>query len=293
MESLIGRRLASDEELCALLATFGAEPAIFYQKASADTDSPEKKYPHVIFTVDRYSDTQKGVAGILNVDIFSAQHYTPPEDIERLIRPRLEGVFFRPQDGEIFSLKWQRSDVFTEPASERAALIIGVTMTFEIYEWPLAETSSPDPIQALNEWASRFEVAVIGVTEFEEIFEPSRDRPAVYFDVQKSRLAEQKNAAVFVDVTINLHVFAPDVRSRRAWLALLNQELLLTGTFPLADSSPLRLLDAEYIWAASETTGQIQYKFSYVMVRQVPYTHPLIQREISTDENLRWRLANS
>lgn len=219
MESLIRRRLADNQNLCALLATFADDAAIFYQKAPADTDSPQTLYPQIIFTVDRYADATRGAAGILNVDIITSQLTTPPEEIERLIRETLEGIFFRPQMGEIFSLKWQRTDVFTEPASERTPLIVGATMVFEIYEWVSAETSDPDPVQALNEWAGALDdFVIIGVTEFEQFCEPTHDKPAIYFDVQRVKVVEQTNAAIWLDATITLHVFAPSVRSRREWL---------------------------------------------------------------------------
>lgn len=290
MESLIRRRLASNENLRALLANFGDEPAIFYQKVPADTDSPESLYPQIIFTTDKYADATRGAAGILNVDIITSQLTTPPEEIERLVRETLEGIFFRPQIGEIFSLKWQRTDVFTEPASERTPLIIGATMTFEIYEWINAETSDPDPVQALNEWASLLDdFAIIGVTEFEEIYEPTRERPAIYFDVQKVKSVEITNSAVWLDVTITLHVFAPDVRSRREWLTALNQRLLLEDAVRLADGCPMRLLDSEYLTASSEVQGQIRYVFRYGLRRTIPYAHTLMKRGVNFSKELRWQ----
>lgn len=71
-------------------------------------------------------------------------------------------------------------------------------MVFEIYEWA----------SLLDDFA------IIGATEFEEIYEPTRERPAIYFDVQKLKSVEMTNSVVWLDVTITLHVFAPDVRSR-------------------------------------------------------------------------------
>lgn len=290
MEATIRRRLASDGELCGMLAKFFSEPAIYYQKAPADTDTVGGMYPHIILTVDKFYDAQKGVAGALTVEIICSQDKTAPETIERVIRKRLEGVFFKPDDGgEIFSLKWQRTDVFSEPASERTPLIIGAVATFDLYEWPLAETSTPDPVQALNIWASHgFGVAIIGVTEFDEVFEPTHERPAVYFDVQRHRLLEQKTAAVFVEAVINMHVFAPTVRSRREWLASLNQDMLLCGTIPMDDGHPLRLHDAEYIWAASEVDGQIQYTFHYGILRPDKYAHPIKFTEFDRDSKIRY-----
>ena len=288
METTIRRRLASDGELCGMLAKFFSEPAIYYQKAPADTDTVGGMYPHLILTVDKFYDAQKGVAGALTVEIVCSQDKTAPEEIERLVRKRLEGVFFKPDDGEIFSLKWQRTDVFSEPASERTPLIIGAVATFDLYEWPLAETSTPDPVQALNIWAQRFDVAIIGVTEFDEVFEPTHERPAVYFDVQRTRLTDQKSTAVFCDVTVNMHVFAPNVRSRREWLASLNQDMLLCGTIPMDDLSPMRLQEAEYLWAASEVDGQIQYRFSYGILRPANYAHPISFRNESHDSKVKY-----
>ena len=290
MESLIRRRLAANEHLCALLARFADDAAIFYQKAPADTDSPETLYPQIVFTVDKYADATRGTAGLLNVDIITSQLTTPPEEIERLIRETLEGIFFRPQDGEIFSLKWQRTDVFTEPASERTPFIIGATMVFEIYEYPNAETSDPDPVQALNEWAGALDdFVIIGVTEFEQFCEPTHDKPAIYFDVQRVKLVEQTNAAVWLDATITLHVFAPSVRSRREWLTALNQRLLLTRAVRLADGCPMQLQDAEYLTAASEVQGQIKYVFRYGLRRTMPYAHTLMNRGVGFSKELRWQ----
>ena len=288
MENAIRRRLISDGELCNLLSKYRNEPAIFYQKAPADTDSPEIFYPCIILTVDKFFDAQKGIAGVLNVEIICSQDSNQPEELERLIRKRLEGIFFRATDGEIFSVKWQRTDVFTEPASERTALIIGAEMAFELYEFPLVETGTPDPVQALNNWARRFDLMIIGVDDFGEIFEPTRDKPGIYFDVQKLKLTEQKSAAVFQDVTINLHLFAPDVRSRREWLATLNQDMLLCGTIPLDDGSPLRLQDAEYLWSANEIAGQIQFKFNYGILRPDLYAHPIKFRYESHDSKIKY-----
>lgn len=273
MESLIRRRLVSNEELVSLLAKFETEPAIFYQKAPDDTDTQERFYPHVILTTDKYSDAQKGVAGILTVDVITSQMTTPPEPLEKLIRESLEGVFFRGE--EIFSLKWQRTDVFTEPASERLPLVFGATLTFEIYEYPQVETSTPDPIEGMNFWASCFDenLMIIGETEFEEFYVPTREKPAIYFDVATMKMTELKSEAAFLDVVINVHLFAPTVKARREWLAMIHQELLLVKGIILADESPMRLQSSEYNWAASETDGQIKLKYNYGIMRRERYAH--------------------
>ena len=289
MESSIRRRLEKNGELTTLLAKFGTEPAIFYQKAPDDTDAPERMYPQIILAADKYSDAQKGLAGLLTIDVITSQETNPPEPIEKLIRNSLEGVFFKPTTGEIFSLKWQRTDIFTEPASERMPLIIGATLTFDIYEYPSAETSTPDPIEALNHWATAFDddLTVIGVTEFEEFFEPSREKPAIYFDVQDITLVEQQSAAVYLDVVTNIHVFAPTVKARREWLTAIHEDLLLRGYVWLSDNSPMRLLESKYSWAASEVEGQIKMKYSYGLLRKPEYAHTLMERNLTFSKELR------
>ena len=273
MEVTIRRRLATDEQLCTLLASNELEPAIYYQKAPDDTDV-EENFPRVVFSVDKFSDAQKGVAGLLSVDIFSLRTKIAPDEIERILRGRLEGVFFKPQLGEIFSVKWQRSDIFSEPASERIPLVDGVAMTFEIYEFPRTETNAPDPIKTLNTWAEKFDgLMIIGRHDFKEFFVPTAEKPAIYFDAERIRLIEQKGMVSDVEATINLHLFAPDVRTRRQWLDSLNQEILMTPRFFMDDGSPMHLKDAEYLWTASETQGQIQLKFKYGILPR-PYLAP-------------------
>ena len=295
MNELIRRRLTSNEALTGLLAkvftSYGEEPAIFYQRSPADTDTPESLYPQIILTADKYSDAQKGVAGQLIVDIITAQleEVSPPEPIERLVRQSLENVFFRGE--EIFSIKWKTTEIFSEPASEKLPLIYGATMTFDLYEWPSAETSTPDPIEALNFWASATipDLMVIGATEFEEFFEPTRERPAVYFDIERQRLTDLKTTAVFLDVWINIHIFAPTIRARREWLTAIHEELLLIKGVWLSDDSPMRLIDSEYDWTRTETEGQIQMKFNYGIMRKRPYAHTVT--EIKQD-NINWRSIN-
>jgi len=283
MNELIRRRLTSNEALTGLLAkvftSYGEEPAIFYQRSPADTDTPESLYPQIILTADKYSDAQKGVAGQLIVDIITAQleEVSPPEPIERLVRQSLENVFFRGE--EIFSIKWKTTEIFSEPASEKLPLIYGATMTFDLYEWPSAETSTPDPIEALNFWANVFEpnLMVIGATEFEEFFEPTREHPAVYFDIERQRLTDLKTTAVFLDVWINIHIFAPTIRARREWLTAIHEELLLIKGVWLSDDSPMRLIDSEYDWTRTETEGQIQMKFNYGINRKPKYSHTVMK----------------
>lgn len=296
MESVIRRRLTGNEELCALLAkqmtSMGIEPAIYYSKAPADVDLQEGNYPQIVFGVDKFTDAIHGVAGLLTVDIICSQDTTEPETIERLVRESLEGVFFAPPDDEIFLLKWSKSEVFNEPASERIPMIIGATLTFEMYAFPNQITSTPDPILALQEWTANLDVIVIGHSDFGESFIPSRDKPAFYFSMQEERFIEQTHTTIWLDGLIRCHVFAPDVHSRREWLTLFRQEILFCTHVFLADGSPMRLQDCRLNFNDNEIQGQLQLTFRYGLWRQEKYAHPMIGKGVRFDKNLRWRNGN-
>ena len=287
MERLIRQRLASDEELTSLLASFGTEPAIFYGKAVADTDSPERFYPHIILSADKFSDAQHGVAGLLTADIICSQETLPPEPIEKFVRNLLEGVLFKAD--EVFLLKWQRTEKFEEQNAERTALVLGATMTFEIYELPSGVTESPDAIEAAQMWAQHWDenLVVVGLTDFGEIFVPSREHPALWISQSNLNLARQMNITAFVTSEINFHIFAPTVQARREWLVAIYHALLFIKAIPLDDRSPMRLQACDIDFNANEIQGQLKTTWEYGILRRITYAHPLKHLESEHDGALR------
>ena len=285
MEATIRRRLAGDEELCALLAELGNEPAIFYAK-SADDLAMQANYPQIVFTTDKFSDAAHGLSGLLNVEIISSQETTKPEVIARLVKRDLENVLFR--SDAPFVLRWQKSEPFMEPAAERTSLIIGLMMTLEIYELPCGVTAAPDPIQAMQVWAERWsDWVVVGLTDFGEIYVPTRERPAVWFSTTAIKMNRQMMQSVFVNADINAHIFAPDVCSRREWATALSHALMFVKAIPLADGSPMRLQNCEQRFDASEIQGQVQINFEYGLRERRTYGHPLNHMEAEHGGKLR------
>ena len=252
MNALIRQRLTASE-FGTQLATFNGEPAIFYAKAPDDA-AVDVLYPHAVFTVEKFSDAIHGVAGLLTVDVICTQETVQPETLEVKLRRALEGVFFSPVDAEIFMLKWQRTDIFNEPASERLPLIVGATSTFELREFPSAETVSPNPIQALNLWASRFdeELSVITTTRIPEIFMPTFDNPAIYFDAQRTRMLSQTSAVTMLEIVAIGHIFCAGVKNRRTWLSAIAHGIMNSRAIFLSDGSPLRLTGCEQIYNADD-----------------------------------------
>lgn len=269
MERIIRKRLAANPALIEIVGD-----RIFYHKASQDT-AQVINYPHIILGKELYSDALNGVAGLLTVDIICAEENKAPEEIELLVRQTLTNVFFKGE--EIFLLQWQRSELFTEPASERLPLIMGLTATFEIRELPTAITSTPDPIQSLMHWAEARGLFVIGLSDFEEVFVPSAQVPALYFDLEKIQLKEQTHSVSWLAAQVKVHLFAPKLKDRRAWLAELMQALATARAVIMTDDSPMRIKNIEYDFAADELQGQmrlaVEYGLPLLPVFTVPINH--------------------
>ena len=264
---LIRKRLTLNPTLVELVGE-----RIFYQKVPYDSDAAQN-YPLIILNAERFTDAIHGVSGTLTVEIITSQQTIAPEVIERLVRQSLEGVFFN--GDEIFLLKWQKSEPFSEPAAERLALIVGVEMTFEIREFPNAETSTPDAVQALNDWA---EVFVITRSPFEEFFIPTAELPAIYFETQQTKMTEQTHSVVWLESIVKAHLFAPTVSARRKWLTVLSGELATIKSVRLRDDTPCRVTDVEVDYSANELDGQLKVTCAYGLPRAEIITTPINHR---------------
>lgn len=274
MEEIIKRRLTSDEELTAMLAQYYNEPAIFYAKSGYDVDS-EVNYPQLIFFVEKFSDPAHDIIGTLNVEIICSANTISPEPIEKVLRKSLENVLFK--SGEIFILTWQKTEAFQERASETTPLIVGLSIIFEIHELPNGVTAAPDAVQALQEWSAHVlpEVVIVGWSNFGEVFEPSREKPALWISQSELKMERQVNCTVFVEASMNFHMFAPNVSARREWLSALYQELIFAKAVKLFDGTPLRLQDCELNFSASQLSGQIKALFEYGILKRDTIAHPL------------------
>lgn len=284
MERLIRKKLLLNRDLCRILAGLDDEPAIFYAK-SPDDVAMEINYPQLVLSSEKFTDAVHGVAGLLTVEIICTQATLTPMPIEKLVRQSLEGVFFHGK--EIFLLKWSKSETYTEPSSEHLATLIGMEVTFEIREFPKAETSTPDEIQALNDWAK--EVFVVGKSAFDDFFIPSREKPAVYFETTAEKMTGQQAAVVWVEAQVRGHVFAPTVRARREWLTILNRKLMTLKAIPLGDGTPLRIVGVEVDFTANELNGQLKITCAFGVSRTRLKTIPINHREYDWSSELRWQ----
>lgn len=217
--------------------------------------------------------------GALAVDIICTEMGQPPEEIEPYVRQALEGVFFTPQGETTFSPKWRNTQVFREQSVIDKSYNIGMTLNFDIYEFPLLETSDPDPIAAINFYAQDWdkELAVIGRAELPEIFEPTRHSPVAYFRRVNTTIEKQTNTVVWLIGDLALHLFAPTLRDRVEWIEQFAQSLALAGEVTMLDGSPMFIRSIKGDAKADEVTGQLTIGVRYGLLRKPKYAHTMIK----------------
>ena len=180
--ALICQRLSTINQVAIRLAVYAEKPAVFFQNVPDDTSeawTSVAQYPRIVLSMDMFANAERNIMGALVVDIICTEEGLPPEEIEPYVRQALEGVLFTPKGEATFSPKWRNTQVFRENNVTDKSYNIGMTLNFDIYEFPLLETSDPDPIAAINFYAKDWdkELVVIGHSDLPEIFEPKRHKP--------------------------------------------------------------------------------------------------------------------
>lgn len=282
METLIRKKLFQNDFLTAKLARFIGLPAIFFQNAPDDKSDrwENMQYPRLVFITDSAEDSKRDKRKFLSVDIMCTATDIMPEELEPHVRKALSGVFFTPKHGTTFSAKWKSSQVFRDTVSDM--LILGMTVSFDIYEYPLLETGNPDPIIAICEFTKRWDshLAVIGMSELPDIFTPSKDTPAVWFSKGSSSISRQTNTVVWMDDEIIVHFFSPELQDRIAWLTELCHTIALAGEIIMADKSPMFVKQIKGNANGDEISGQIVISVQYGVLRIPRYAHALINTKI-------------
>ena len=280
--ALIRQRLLTISKVAIRLAVYDEKPAIFFQSVPDDTSKSWTsivQYPRIVLSMDMFANAERNIMGALVADIICTEEGLPPEEIEPYVRQALEGVLFTPKGEATFSPKWRNTQVFRENNVTDKSYNIGMTLNFDIYEFPLLETSDPDPIAAINFYAKDWdkELVIIGHSDLPEIFEPKRHSPVIYFRRINTNIEKQTNTVVWLLGDIALHLFAPTLQDRAEWIEQLSQSLALAGEITMLDGSPMFIRNIRGDAKADEVTGQLTISVRYGLLRKPNYSHTLMQ----------------
>lgn len=244
-EALILEAIQEDQTLSAQLAQFDGQPAAFYQMAPPDTDAGWNglQYPRIDFAVDWAYSPERQADGSCAINIWclnNGQAY--PDDVGVAVRECLRDTFLTDDDGEVYALEWQRTDAFEAGGQDGQPLTIGVTLTFDLLAFPSQITIEPDPVAGLCDYIkSRMpDALVIGIDKLDRICRPTAERSIIYVRLSGDSSAMRNSWAVaWMDVTLQVHIFAPGAHTRQVLSRTLCNAMALDGECKLRDFSPM------------------------------------------------------
>ncbi len=283
LEDLIYTRLSDPDGPAAKLARYGEAPAIFYQAAPEDTAAGwdgKRQYPRIDYTVDMQANPERQSCGILTLNIWCSEQCAPPEDLEPEVRAMMREVFMQPDESPPYSLAWVRSDAFEgRSQANPATLVNGITVLFDLFAFPVQETTDPDPILAIKVYVKQWapDALVIGKDTLEGFQIATTDQPIFYFRLASLQLQRETNTVAWMDGMIAGYIYAPE-ETRLKWLKALVDVLSLDGEVTMLDTSPMFLRGIKADSAADPlTVGQLRLQIRFGLLRRPKYAHTLMK----------------
>ena len=232
-----------------MLATYNGYPAFFFQKSPPDTDRKWTMpcFPRADYNIDMKYDPERKVSGNLTIDVkCTTESKHMPEDFEQRLVNLINGAFYTAPERATVAAVWSRSDAFdferTQAVSQAMPEVFGITIEFDLMEFPAQITTDPDPIQGLNYWTRvNFpDMAVIADAELAPVWKPSDEKPAIYWRFEGTAANDQQSYAVnWYTGKYAAHVIADSVKARNAWTKAIAEHIQIDGEIPLIDGSPM------------------------------------------------------
>lgn len=244
LDAMVNQRLKGDPGLASLLASFDGTPAVFYQQAphAQHTGWGKHQYPRIDFIIDTQEDPARNTSGVLTIHVWcDATSPAEPETIDIRLRALLHAMFARADDNP-YCIAWVRSDAWQiRNKDEASGDTFGITLTFDLIAFPPQQTTSPDPVDAINAWTKTImpEATIIGLDDFTGWLEPTRAAPVVYWRNVQQSINQQKHVVTWLDVTLEGHVFARSAPDRLSALTRIETAAAMINHITMDDSSPM------------------------------------------------------
>ncbi len=255
VRQLIHEQVSADTQIAGMLAAYSNAPAFFYQKAPSDSREGwgEPRYPRADFNLDTRHDPERKTVGTLTVNIWCTSEcpavdaVDPDKAIEQRLMELISGTFYTGADRTTVCAEWERSDEFISPGGSSVQgnttpEVYGITMTFELMEFPVQISTTPDPIQGLNAWIKAYfpPMVAIAYDEMPPVWKPSVETPAIYWRFEGTASTNRQSYAVtWFTGTFAAHVIADNVTERNKWTKAIIERAQLDGEIILTDTSPM------------------------------------------------------
>lgn len=281
LEELIYKRLSEAENLTKHLAKYSGQPAIFTPEAPGDREAGwgrATQYPRAVFNFDMQADGERKSAGTLSVTLICRNDSEAvPELIEPAVKKALKDVLLKDDNGTLYAFAWARTEGFSM-TEEKNELLIGSDVRFDIMEYPLQETTDPDPIMAMARYIKNLypDSIVVGVDRMADETEASKEAPVFYCRLTEIEKLEETNNCVWTNGKIAISLLCPDSSTRLKMAAAVFNSLSLDGEVTMLDDSPMFMerltanLKSDYL-----KDGQIFVTGRYGLLRYKAVGYPL------------------
>ena len=281
IEELIYKRLSEAEDLTKHLAKYSGQPAVFTPEAPGDRETGwgrATQYPRAVFNFDMQADGERKSAGTLSVALICRNDSEAvPELIEPAVKKALKDVLLKDDNGTLYAFAWAKTEGFSM-AEEKNELLIGSDVRFDIMEYPLQETTDPDPIMAMGRYIKNLypDSIVVGVDRMADETEASKEAPVFYCRLTEIEKLEETNNCVWTNGKIAISLLCPDSSTRLKMAAAVFNSLSLDGEVTMLDDSPMFMerltanLKSDYL-----KDGQIFVTGRYGLLRYKAVGYPL------------------
>lgn len=281
LEELIYKRLSEAKNLIKYLTRYAGQPAIFTPEAPGDRESGwgrATQYPRAVFNFDMQADGERKSAGTLSVALICRNDSEAvPELIEPAVKKALKDVLLKDDNGTLYAFAWARTEGFSM-TEEKNELLIGSEIRFDIMEYPLQETTDPDPIMAMARYIKNLypDSIVVGVDHMADETEASKEAPVFYCRLTEIEKLEETNNCVWTNGKIAISLLCPDSSTRLKMAAAVFNSLSLDGEVTMLDDSPMFMerltanLKSDYL-----KDGQIFVTGRYGLLRYKAVGYPL------------------
>lgn len=258
---LLYQQMVEDELLSASLAKYGGEAAIFFQKAPTDEDPnwEGSSFPRLHYNLDFSFDPERKQAGTLTVDVWVCSRNTPIEGkspekaLGEQVESLISGMFYSPEEGTILCALWRDTVAFfgkaTDTNQETSPVeTFGLSITFDMIDFPQQETFSPDPVLALQAWAKKKypQLKVIGADPLPSLWRPTEETPALYWRMSGADMTREIFACTWYMGQFYGHLSCVSQQERNRWARAISEEIRGSMDLILDDGSFLRLEKSQY-----------------------------------------------
>ena len=291
IEELVNKALLGSKTLNESLATYGYDPAIFYERAAHDKDPlwSNVQFPRCVYTVEWMYDAERTKSGVVSVDIINlADAGTPIEIADGLVK-ELSGMFMT-QGDQTYSIIWSRSDPFETDGEEPKKL--GITVFFDIVAYPIQLSTTPDPVLSTMNWIKEHQpdIKVIGKDVLPELWFPTDENPACYVRIGgETSQVRPSYAVTWLRANMVVHIICPGSKARIAWLKRLADDLAIEEEIITDDGSPMFIKSLSINNGSNPiSAGQLMFDGEYGVLRKEPdkvkLMHPHFAQNGGLDE---------